>query len=501
MAITAIVSCSRKELGILKHDVLSQNRSYDTLFDLWKDVTDTNDTIVMTSKVFHDLLVTTTKLFRDIQSTDSKVIERSIVTNTISGLVDSRELDKVLMDRLPMRSFIVITREPEVNESFNPMLNWQTKVRFSTIENFKIEVESGVSKGKYRIVGGSYLFNELFDYFHAVYAHIVDKSYDCDKFFPRIDTSFEITNVYSKHVEFSRTFNKTTFDETYLNLTSRIIAGSKGLVRGDRTGTGTFSIFGDQIRFDISKYVPLLTTKYVPWKSCVEELLWFMKGHTDAKILDNKGVKIWNGNSSREFLNKRGLGHLREGDCGANYSFQWRFMGQKYVNCDTSYERYTKTDQIANVLHLLRTDPTSRRIFLSAWNPMDLNATVLPPCHVSAQFYVSAERTLSCHMYQRSCDVFLGLPWNILSYTVLTYIFAKMTDLKPGNLIISLGDAHVYTDHLDQIREQMKRTPLAPPVLLVDDNVKNKRVEDLDVSDFKIVGYHHHPRIMGTMSV
>ena len=233
--------------------------------------------------------------------------------------------------------------------------------------------------------------------------------------------------------------------------------------------------------------MPLLTTKRVALKSCIEELLWFMRGDTDASILRKRNVHIWDGNSSRQFLDTVGLNHLR--DCGANYSFQWRYQGQEYKDCNTQYTKNTKGDQIQNIIHLLKTNPTSRRILLSAWNPSDLNKTVLPPCHVSAQFYVDKDNGLSCHMYQRSCDVFLGLPFNIFSYTVLTHILAKKANLKPRKLVISLGDVHIYANHIEQMKEQISRQPLTSAKLIVNDSIKDKEIEDIVVDDFEVVGY------------
>jgi thymidylate synthase len=274
-----------------------------------------------------------------------------------------------------------------------------------------------------------------------------------------------------------------------------------GEARPNRTGVDTLSRFGEQISFDISDTVPLLTTKRMAWKSCIEELLWFMRGDTDANILKERKVRIWDGNTTREFLDKVGLPHLQPGDCGANYSFQWRYFGQTYVDCNTEYAKHTATDQIENILRLLKEDPQSRRIFLSAWNPCDLNKTVLPPCHVSAQFYVDKDRGLSFHMYQRSCDVFLGLPFNIFSYTVLTYILAKKCDLKPKRLVISLGDTHIYTNHVDQMRVQLSRMALAAPRLTVAFEVATKAIEDITVDDFELVGYFSHPSIKADMAV
>jgi thymidylate synthase len=289
-------------------------------------------------------------------------------------------------------------------------------------------------------------------------------------------------------------------DTVYKGLAHRVLRDASKELRKDRTGTGTYSIFGDQIRFDLSQGAPLLTTKRVPWRSCIHELLWFIGGKTDARLLREQGVTIWDGNSSSEFLNRVGLSHLREGDCGANYSFQWRHFGQSYVDCETAYRKGEIGDQLQNVLNLIRTDPTSRRIFMTAWNPLDLHRTVLPPCHVSVQFYVRDGR-LSCHMYQRSCDVFLGLPWNIFSYSVLTELLAKMSGYVSGDLIISFGDVHVYSDHMEQIKEQLKREIYVPPKLIVSDKVVEKTLDEICIDDFDLVGYHSHPSIRGKMSV
>ena len=171
------------------------------------------------------------------------------------------------------------------------------------------------------------------------------------------------------------------------------------------------------------------------------------------------------------------------------------------MDCNTKYIKKTKYDQINNIIHLLKTDPYSRRIFLSAWNPVDLDKTVLPPCHVSVQFYVDNDKGLSCHMYQRSCDVFLGLPFNIFSYTVLTYILAKKCNLTPRKLIISLGDVHIYSNHIEQIKEQMSRNVLAYPTLVLSDNVVDKEIEDINIDDFELIRYFPHNSIKAPMAV
>jgi thymidylate synthase len=288
----------------------------------------------------------------------------------------------------------------------------------------------------------------------------------------------------------------------YLRLLDKIL--KQGRFRNDRTKTGTLSIFGEQMRFDISESIPILTTKFVPWKSCIKELLWFLKGQTDVSILQKQGVKIWDGNSSREFLDKQGLSHLPEWDIGAGYSFQWRHCGAEYKTCKDDYTGQG-VDQIQFILNELKTNPESRRLYMTSWNAADIDKMALPPCHLSAQFYVDFDedgtKHLSCQMYQRSVDTFLGCPWNIMSYSVLTYIFAEMTGMKPRHLIMCLGDTHIYTNHIEQVKQQLAREPYPFPRLVLSDALKNKSVEELDLDDFKIEEYNYHPAIKASMAV
>ena len=256
------------------------------------------------------------------------------------------------------------------------------------------------------------------------------------------------------------TYNLNNHPENqYLNLLQDIL--DNGEMRTDRTGTGTLSVFGRQVRFDISKHIPVLTTKKLAYDKVIEELLWFMRGSTDSKELEAKGVNIWKGNTSREFLDSRGLKHLPEGSIGAGYGHQWRHFNAPHPLSSDLQDM--GVDQLKAILNDLKNNPTSRRIFMSAWNPSQLDSMALPPCHVSVQFYVSFDangnKHLSCHMYQRSVDVFLGFPWNILSYSILTHILATMCNMKPKELIISTGDTHIYKDHIDQVKEQLQRVP------------------------------------------
>lgn len=281
----------------------------------------------------------------------------------------------------------------------------------------------------------------------------------------------------------------------YLNLIQTIIA--KGNKKEDRTGTGTISQFGAQMRFSLRDQFPLLTTKRVFWRGVAEELLWFVAGSTDGKLLSDKKVHIWDANGSREFLDKRGLTHRVEGDLGPVYGFQWRHFGAKYVDKDTDYTGQG-VDQLAEVIHKIKTNPTDRRIIMSAWNPADLEDMALPPCHCLVQFYV-ANGELSCQLYQRSADMGLGVPFNIASYALLTYMIAHVTDLIPGDFIHTLGDAHVYNNHVIPLQEQLAREPRPFPKL----NFKRKveSIDDFRMEDFEITGYKPHPKISMEMSV
>jgi len=291
-------------------------------------------------------------------------------------------------------------------------------------------------------------------------------------------------------------------EQEYLRVATRVL--HEGKPRADRTGTGTISLFGEQMRFDISETVPLLTTKFVPWKAVIKELLWMCRGETDASILQQQGVRIWDGNSTREFLDARGLNHLPEGDIGGGYGHVWRYCGAQYKTCKDDYTGQG-VDQLAAVENSLKNDPMSRRHFMTAWNPPALESMALPPCHLSVQFYVEIDEAgtkhLSAHMFQRSVDTLLGLPFNIFSYTVLTYILAKKCGMVPKDLIISTGDTHIYKDHIGCVEEQLQRTLFSPPRLIVHDAVAAKDWKDITLDDFTLVGYEYHPAIKAPMSI
>jgi len=281
----------------------------------------------------------------------------------------------------------------------------------------------------------------------------------------------------------------------YMDLINDIM--DNGKVKTDRTGTGTISRFGAQMRFSLRESFPLLTTKRVFWRGVAEELIWFIKGSTNGNDLSAKKIRIWEPNGTKDFLEKRGLGHRDEGDLGPVYGFQWRHFGAKYVDMHTDYTGQG-FDQLADVINTIKTNPDSRRIIMSAWNPPDLALMALPPCHTMCQFFV-VDGELSCQLYQRSGDMGLGVPFNIASYALLTVMIAHICDLKPGDFVHTLGDAHVYSNHVDPLKEQMKREPRAFPTL----NIKRKvtSIDDFTFDDFELEGYKPHPKIKMDMAV
>ncbi len=279
--------------------------------------------------------------------------------------------------------------------------------------------------------------------------------------------------------------------KAYLDLLSRILEDGK--VRGDRTGTGTKSIFGHQMRFDLAEGFPLLTTKKLHLKSIIVELLWFLRGDTHVASLQEQGVRIWNDWATKEQTARFGRS---EGDLGPVYGHQWRNYGAT-KRADGSYER-DGVDQIAEALRLLRENPNSRRIIVSGWNPNEAEEVALPPCHTLFQFYVQ-EGTLSCQLYQRSGDAFLGVPFNIASYALLTQMMAHASNLKPGEFIHTLGDAHLYLNHLEQAKEQLTRAPRPLPKMWI--NPEKRDLFALTYEDFRLEGYDPHPHIKAEVSV
>ena len=295
--------------------------------------------------------------------------------------------------------------------------------------------------------------------------------------------------------------------KTYLEALQDVL--KNGHVRKDRTGTGTISIFGMQQRYNLRKSFPAVTTKKLAWRACVSELLWFIEGSGDerrlAEILhgtrDTDKKTIWTANAEADYWQPKAK---FDGDLGRVYGVQWRdwrtpvslvkknFKGIEYTQAKNS------VDQLANLIQGIKQDPTSRRHILSAWNPGELDQMALPPCHAFAQFYV-ADGELSCQMYQRSCDMFLGVPFNIASYSLFTCMLAQVCGLKPGDFVHTLGDAHIYSDHVDQVKTQLGREPLLAPTLWLNPDVTD--INDFTMDDIRLDEYTSYPAITAKMAV
>ena len=304
--------------------------------------------------------------------------------------------------------------------------------------------------------------------------------------------------------------------QIYLDLLKDIL--ENGEDKDDRTGVGTLSVFGRQLRFDLRKGFPAVTTKKLAWKSCVGELLWFLEGSSDERRLaeithgarDGTVVTIWTPNALSSYWKPKAK---FVGDLGRVYGVQWRNWKSNTIKSSKHYVQHSKldkthydstvlessVDQLANLIKGLIEDPNGRRHILSAWNAGELDQMALPPCHMMSQFYINKNRELSCHMYQRSADVFLGLPFNIASYALLTHLLAHHCDYKVGELVISTGDTHLYKNHIEQVKEQLSREPLPLPTLMLP--VGKKDIFTMTMNDIHLEGYTSHGPIKAEMAV
>ena len=296
----------------------------------------------------------------------------------------------------------------------------------------------------------------------------------------------------------------------YLSALKQVL--NEGTVKEDRTGVGTISLFGMQQRYDLSKTFPAVTTKRLAWKACVGELLWMIEGSGDERRLAeithgtaDGNVTIWTPNALAPYWKPKAK---FEGDLGRVYGVQWRHwrqyreqkdMGPAHLGGTRVATDRHEVDQLLNLIEGIKQDPHGRRHILSAWNPGELEAMALPPCHVLAQFYVSKDNRLSCQMYQRSCDMFLGVPFNIASYSLLTALIAQVCDLDVGEFVHVLGDAHIYLNHVEQVNEQLNREPLPAPQLWLNPDIKD--ITKFTMADIRLDGYTSHGAIKAEMAV
>lgn len=330
-----------------------------------------------------------------------------------------------------------------------------------------------------------------------------DSLNNCKPVYYRFIRYAAITDMHMKNKQIQR-LDKLYSEYQYLDIMRKIM--HEGLDRPDRTGTGTLSIFGTQQKYDLSREFPMTTTKRISLRWIFEELMLYISGKTDNKILQEKGIHIWDGNTSREFLDSRGLNHYPAGDMGETYGFNMRHYAGDYQGCDKTYKLGNDGyDQLANVIHLIRTNPTSRRIIINLWNPATCHKAALPSCLMMYQFYVdTVHKRLDCQIYIRSSDYFLANSWNACTGALLVHLICGLEDidLTPGTLTVVTGDTHLYKSHMEQVATNLDRHPYLRPQLIVNETQRTIRdMRDWTFEDLRLVGYRAYPSIRAPMAV
>lgn len=435
-----------------------------------------------------------------------------LITTTVNDkakinavIMGSSTFDSLSYRPLVNRINIVISRN--VMKYYNKVCEHDNLYVFRTFDDAYYFVNNNPIIETIFIIGGEHLYKYIlttkYELIEKIYITEINAIYECDRYFPDFDTSnFAIVNldiieennkkVIYKTLEKNKNINN---EHQYLKLIDDII--KNGEKREGRNGT-VYSIFGVQHIFDLNEGFPLLTTKKMFFKGIIEELLFFIRGQTNSNILKNKKINIWNGNTSREFLDGRGLYNYKEGDMGPMYGWNWRHYGEKYEGYEKEYKGY---DQLCELIKSLSNDPMSRRHLLTTYDPSKVGESVLAPCHgLVIQYNIRDKIYLDCKMYQRSVDVALGYPYNIASYATLTHILCKINGYKPGKLYMTLGDVHIYECHIEGLKEQLKRTPYKFCELKINKNIdKNSSVEDkikymelLEYDNFELVNYRCH---------
>ena len=419
----------------------------------------------------------------------------------------------VIMGRKTYQS--IPKRFRPLKNRINIVLSKSNVIEDEENENFKIfqeldDVLTFVKKNKKKIencyvIGGSSIY-KLFierDIVNDFYINSVNKDYECDIFFPEVNlNNYKLNSTNSIVVNnsdiltFQHYIFNNIYENNYLELMRNIL--ENGIDKIDRTGVGIKTIFANCLKYDIrDNKLPLLTTKNVPVRLIIEELLWMLRGSTNAKELQDKNVRIWDGNSTREFLDNQGLNHLPEGDIGAGYGHQLRFFNAEYKTCNEDYTG-KGFDQLSYVIDLLKNNPGSRRILFCYWNPSQLKDMALPCCHLLYQFFVNTNNNeISCCLYQRSSDYFLANNYNAISAIILTHILGNICGYKPAEFTHFIADTHIYKNHFEQCKEQLTRTPTIFPKVYVD---KKDKIEDYTIKDINIVNYFPQSVIQGKMN-
>lgn len=415
---------------------------------------------------------------------DMQYFKKITTGNGNNAVLMGRKTFETLSKPLPNRLNIILTRNiPNDNKNENVFFcsNIEDAVKECNLRN----------KEEIFVIGGAQIYNFVFEnfskYIKKIYFTKIHEHYDGDVTLPPFNWDYfqlvsSCRDEKEKKVEYLIYEQQDALLEEYQYLD--LI--SKTLQQPDLCSFGNF------MQFDLKKGFPLLTTKKMFLRGVIEELLWFLRGETNSNILKEKNVHIWDKNGSREYLDSVGLAHHKQGDLGPVYGFNFRHYGASYINSDTDYTGQG-TDQVQYVLNLIKNEPSSRRILLNLWNPNQLDQVALPACHVLYQFKVH-DHKLSCCLYQRSGDIGLGIPFNIASASLLTFIFAHLSNLGVGTLSHCIGDAHIYKEHVECLQEQLRRKPFCFPILKIESRGQEK-VEDFKVDDFIIRGYQSHEQI------
>lgn len=377
------------------------------------------------------------------------------------------------------------------------------------------------------LIGGVKLAESLEHLVDEIFLSVIKDDYECDLFAPQyvlnslqtIERLFKNTNkdfifkdicaprIYATHpyyTVYQCFLTENSEERAFQRMIKRIVV--EGVFHEERTGMGTQSIFGHQLTFSLeNNRFPMSTLRKSFFRGIFEELMWFLRGQTNSKILSEKGVSIWEDNSRRDVLDKLNLAHLEEGDCGPIYGFQWRHWGAQYINCKTDYEG-KGIDQISNIIKEIKNNPFSRRLLLSGWNVSELKEMCLPPCHTFYQFEVSPSEDkgpnyLSCHYYQRSSDVLLAGHWNITSAALFTILLAHFCGLRPKKVVASYGNVHIYNNHRHSLDEYLGRYPFQYPKIFINPKSPRNNLWDYQFEDITVKGYITHPQISLDMNV
>ena len=411
---------------------------------------------------------------------------REITSKGKNAVLMGRKTFESIEKPLPKRFNIVISKSMKQDDQGNLVFRDHLK---KAIDEFKSSFDDLF------VIGGAEIYQQCIELVDKMYITHLNQKFECDRFFPKFDPkNYEIKVLDQDEnltiIEYLN--NAPSEEQQYLDLVKEVL--ESGHLKSNRTGVDTKSLFGKTLHFSLSHgIIPLLTTKKMFWKGIVEELLWFLSGSTDVSKLQEKGIHIWDDNSSEEFLKDKGL---KKGDIGPTYGMNFRHYGAQYIDCKTDYTNQGY-DQVKFIIQEIQRNPNSRRLIIDLWNPLVLDKISLPPCLFIYQFYVHNNK-LSCSTYQRSGDLGLGVPFNIASASLLTHIIANLTHLEPHELIYNLGDAHIYVNHIESLKLQLQRLPYSFPTL----KIKNKeKLEELIFEDFELLNYLSHPAIKMEMAV